>query len=436
MNNYPQIASRVLNTPLLLEPGYARVFFSALASRLGITQLQDAEGQVLTGQKIRMSAESFSGGRERDRPYQVVDGVAVLPVSGSLVHKFGYLRPFSGMTGYDGIMHRVLEALGDPQVKGVLLDMHTPGGEVSGCFDTAASLRAQAEQAGKPLWSLCYDMNCSAGMALASAASRRLVTQTGYAGSVGVVMAHASYEDYLEQEGIKVTLIHSGAHKTDGNPYEDLPGEVLERFQADTDTLRHQFAALVARNLGMTTEAVLATEAAIYRGQAAIDVGFADALVNGHEAIAEFSEYLSTQGRTITVGAISMSEQNPAPAADTAPPAQATSEATSQASTPTASEERARVRGILQHAEAEGRTQLAEHLAYETSMSIDEAVTILAAAPKDVAGNLDASTALDRMMESEQQPNLTAAGPSGEPETNDARRIAESWATATGVKLA
>ena len=39
MNNYPQIASRVLNTPLLLEPGYARVFFSALASRLGITQL-------------------------------------------------------------------------------------------------------------------------------------------------------------------------------------------------------------------------------------------------------------------------------------------------------------------------------------------------------------------------------------------------------------
>src|SRR5690606_39452839 len=59
-------------------------------------------------------------------------------------------------------------------------------------------------------------------------------------GSVGVVMAHASYEDYLEQEGIKVTLIHSGAHKTDGNPYEDLPGEVLERFQADTDTLRHR----------------------------------------------------------------------------------------------------------------------------------------------------------------------------------------------------
>src|SRR5690606_36397991 len=76
MNQYPQIASRVLNTPLLLEPGYARVFFSALASRLGIAQLQDAEGEVLTGQKMRMNAASFSGDRERERPYQVVDGVA------------------------------------------------------------------------------------------------------------------------------------------------------------------------------------------------------------------------------------------------------------------------------------------------------------------------------------------------------------------------
>lgn len=436
MNNYPQIASRVLNTPLLLEPGYARVFFSALASRLGITQLQDAEGEILTGQKIRMTAESFSGGRERDRPYQLIDGVAVLPVSGSLVHKYGYLRPASGMTGYDGIMLRAQDALSDPQVKGILLDNHTPGGEVSGCFDTTESLRAQAEAAGKPIWSLCYDMNCSAGMALASAASRRLITQTGYAGSVGVVMAHASYEDHLEQEGIKVTLIHSGAHKTDGNPYEDLPTEVLERFQSDTDTLRQQFAALVARNLGMTTEAVLATEAAIYRGQAAIDVGFADALVNGHEAIAEFSEYLSTQGRTITVGALSMSEQNPAPAAETAPPAQATSQADNQATiTAAADAERDRVRGILQHAEAEGRTSLAEHLAYETSMSVDEAGRMLAAAPKAADSQLDASTALDRLMESEQQPNLTAGASSGESETPEARRIAESWASATGVKL-
>ncbi len=93
MNHYSQIARRVLNTPLLLEPGYARVFFSALASRLGIQSLVDAQGEILTGDKLRMSAESFSRSRERDRPYQVLDGVAVLPVAGSLVHKHGHLNP-------------------------------------------------------------------------------------------------------------------------------------------------------------------------------------------------------------------------------------------------------------------------------------------------------------------------------------------------------
>ena len=40
MKNMPHIACGVLNTPLLLEPGYVRTFFSALAPRLGIMELQ------------------------------------------------------------------------------------------------------------------------------------------------------------------------------------------------------------------------------------------------------------------------------------------------------------------------------------------------------------------------------------------------------------
>lgn len=438
MNQFPHIASRVLNTPLLLEPGYARVFFSALASRLNIAELHDEAGPVSMGQKLRIDARTYNKTRvnswgEEEVVFQVVDGIALLDVKGTLVHKSGYLKPYSGMTGYDGIITRAAMMLAETDVKGVLMDLHTPGGEVSGCFDTADRLQQLAARAGKPIWAMACDTACSAGMALASAATRRLVTQTGYMGSVGVVMAHASYEDYLKEEGVKVTLIHSGARKTDGNPYEDLPAEVLARFQGDTDALRLQFATMVARNLGMTTEAVLATEAAVYRGQEAIDIGFADGLVNGHEAVAEFSEYLSTQGRTITIGAPSMAEQSPTPAAEAAPPAKVDSPAANN--TPTASDERTRMRGILQHAEAAGRSKLAEHLAYETSMSVEEAGSILASSPKDTAANLDASTALDRLMESEQQPNLTT-GTGGDAEPTKAQQIASNWATATGAKLA
>ncbi|MDL0441846.1 MAG: S49 family peptidase [Pseudomonas stutzeri] len=437
--NYPQIASRVLNTPLLLEPAYARVFFSALGSRLNIAELKDEQGAIDMGQKLRVDARTYNKTRtnswgEEEVLFQVVDGIALLDVKGTLAHKSGYLKPYSGMTGYDGIINRYAMMLAESDVKGVLMDMHTPGGEVSGCFDTADRLRQMARQAGKPLWAMACDSACSAGMALASAAERRLVTQTAYMGSVGVVMAHASYEDYLEQEGIKVTLIHSGARKVDGNPYEDLPEEVLSRFQADTDALRQQFAELVARNLGMTSEAVLATEAAVFRGQAAIDVGFAHAMVNGHEAVAEFSEYLSTQGRVTTLGVKRMAGNTPAPTAEAAPPAQAGSEAPAAIDTAAAaSAERTRVQGILQHAEAQGRGKMAEHLAFNTSMGVEEAGALLAAAPKEQAANLDASTALDKMMAAEEQPNLTAGA--GDAKPNLAQAIAGSWAQATGAKV-
>jgi len=437
--NYPQIASRVLNTPLLLEPAYARVFFSALGSRLNIAELKDEQGAIDMGQKLRVDARTYNKTRTNswgveEVLFQVVDGIALLDVKGTLAHKSGYLKPYSGMTGYDGIINRYAMMLAESDVKGVLMDMHTPGGEVSGCFDTADRLRQMAQQAGKPLWAMACDSACSAGMALASAAERRLVTQTAYMGSVGVVMAHASYEDYLEQEGIKVTLIHSGARKVDGNPYEDLPEEVLSRFQADTDALRQQFAELVARNLGMTSEAVLATEAAVFRGQAAIDVGFAHAMVNGHEAVPEFSEYLSTQGRVTTLGVKRMAGNTPAPTAEAAPPAQAGSEAPAAIDTAAAaSAERTRVQGILQHAEAQGRGKMAEHLAFNTSMGVEEAGALLAAAPKEQAANLDASTALDKMMAAEEQPNLTAGA--GDAKPNLAQAIAGSWAQATGAKV-
>lgn len=437
--NYPQIASRVLNTPLLLEPAYARVFFSALGSRLNIAELKDEQGAIDMGQKLRVDARTYNKTRTNswgveEVLFQVVDGIALLDVKGTLAHKSGYLKPYSGMTGYDGIINRYAMMLAESDVKGVLMDMHTPGGEVSGCFDTADRLRQMAQQAGKPLWAMACDSACSAGMALASAAERRLVTQTAYMGSVGVVMAHASYEDYLEQEGIKVTLIHSGARKVDGNPYEDLPEEVLSRFQADTDALRQQFAELVARNLGTTSEAVLATEAAVFRGQAAIDVGFAHAMVNGHEAVAEFSEYLSTQGRVTTLGVKRMAGNTPAPTAEAAPPAQAGSEAPAAIDTAAAaSAERTRVQGILQHAEAQGRGKMAEHLAFNTSMGVEEAGALLAAAPKEQAANLDASTALDKMMAAEEQPNLTAGA--GDAKPNLAQAIAGSWAQATGAKV-
>lgn len=444
MKNYSHLAARVLNTPLLVEPGYARVFFSALASRLGIAQLADAGGEILTGEKMRIAASSFardrSEGGDRVRSFEVMDGAAVLPVSGTLVHKSGNIQPYSGTTGYDGIIHRAADAFADPEVKGVILDNDTPGGEVAGCFDTARILRQMADQSGKQLWSLCYDMNCSAGMALASSAHRRLITQTGVAGSVGVVMAHTSYEKWLEEEGINVTLIHSGAHKVEGNPYKDLSSEVLDRFQQSTNALRQEFAQLVADHMGMSVDAVLETEAAVYRGQEAIDVGFADELVNGHEAIANFCEHLSTQGRTISIGAtMSKDELEPqADASETKGPAagasqQAPAADTAAVAAQAAADAQTRIAGILQCDAAKGREATAQHLAFNTNMSVEDAEKLLATVPEGTTTDA-MNTALDKAMAEEKQPEVGADAGASDDENDMVAQIMGAHKAATGAK--
>lgn len=402
------LATKVFNNPLLIEPSYARTFFSALSSRLGIIEMVDAKGEVMLGEKMQIAASSFTNTRDRERPYRVVNGVAVLPVSGTMVHKYDYLMPYSGMTGYNGIIGRMSVALNDPEVKGILLDMDTPGGEVSGCFDAAATIRKMAKEGGKPLWAIADDMACSAGMAIASAADRRLITQSASMGSVGVLMAHTSYAGQLKEKGVAVTLIHSGAHKVEGNPYEALSKDVLANFQAKTDKLRDDFSSLVAGNIGLTKEAVLATEAAVYCGQEAIEIGFVDELVNGNEAIAIFADYLKNQSKTtlsgVTMSAEQLAQQTGTQPAAPQPAPAATIPVTSPVATAPVVDEKARIEGILTSAEAKGREAQANHLAFKTSMSIEDAVSLLATAPIAAASPEAHGTKLDELMESQQNP--------------------------------
>jgi ClpP class serine protease len=338
------------------------------------------------------------------------------------------------MTGYDGIIARLKLALADPKVKGVLFDNDTPGGEVAGCFDACREIRRLRLLHNKPVGALAYDMNASAGMAIASAADRRYITQTAIAGSVGVVTAHTNWEAYLKNEGIDVTLIFSGAHKVDGNPYSALPADVLADVQASMDKLRNEFAALVSELTGLSLEAVLATEARCYRGQEAIDVGFADELVNGNEAISVFAEFVessnSTRVTTLSTGASRMSTQTDQPEAAPAATTTTTTAAapvTGADAAGTKAAERARISAILNSEAAQGRSKLANRLAMETDLTAEQAIALLESAEKESASG---SSPLDRAMSSTTRPVIGAEAAGGN--QNELDRVMGNYHAATG----
>lgn len=378
-----QLATRVLHKPLLLEPSYAQIFIAAIAEKLGVGELTNIKGETFSGEQLATLASSFNiSDKEQSKPYQVIDGVALIPVSGTLVNKFGYLKPMSGMTGYDGIRANITLAMNDPEVNGLFLEMDTPGGEVAGCFDLCDFIAEMREV--KPIWAFANEMNASAGQAIASACSHRLITQTAIAGSIGVIRGHVSQQKALENAGYKVTLIIAGKHKADGNPYQDLPADVLARFEKETGALRNMFARKVAAYSGMTIDAVKATEALCYTGQDAIDVGLADQLVRSDQALQIFINHLaSSQTSTTAIGATM-----PDPVDNTNE--NSVSQADHQAAIATAtangaSAERKRIGDIMNHESAEGRSALANHFAFSTDMSVEGVVSALAAAEQKAA---------------------------------------------------
>ncbi|ECC7178793.1 S49 family peptidase [Salmonella enterica] len=368
--NLPHILSQATNAPLLLEPAYARVFFCALGRESGAASIQIPQTQENIDQDgmAFVTGNFMSGGKPQARFYQVMNGIAVLPVSGTLVHKLGGMRPFSGMTGYDGITARLQQAMDDPEVKGILLDIDSPGGQGAGAFDCADMIYRLGQQ--KPVWALANDQSCSAAMLLASACSRRLVTQTARIGSVGVVMAHTSYAGKLEQEGVEITLIYSGGHKVDLDVTRALPESVHADYQQRMDEARKMFAEKVARYTGLSVDAVMATEAAVYDGQAGIDIGLADEMVNAADAVTVMAAALKNNTTGGTMPELTATEA--------------------------AAQENQRVMGIIGCLEAKGREALAQMLAGQPGMSVAQAQAILATAPQqDVISEADRIMALD-----------------------------------------
>lgn len=299
---HARIAARAFNTPLLVEPSKAMAFLSGLGPRILGRRVDVADSdEAPAGTSALPARASILAGNlaERirhhgDAPYPVVDGIAVIEISGVLIHRGSWIGQSSGQTSYEGIAAQIEAAASDPNVRGLALEIDSFGGEVAGVFDLADQIRAV--RATKTVWAFVAEHALSAGYALASQADRILLPRTGAVGSIGVVVMHADLSGQLDQDGVRVTLIHSGQRKVDGNPYEPLPEAVRDDIQREIDVLRFLFTETVAAGRAgrLNQDAALATEAATYRGTDAVVAGLADEVTDLARGFAGFRQMLSS----------------------------------------------------------------------------------------------------------------------------------------------
>ena len=299
MMHHAQIAQRAFNTPLMVDPAKALAFLSGLGPRI--------TGQEITFQGVDLPSEQVKHApltarpslfgddlaqrhqRNGNQPYAVIDGIAVIEIAGTLVHRGAWIGQSSGLTSYEGIASQLQAAVSDPGVRSIALDIDSFGGEVAGAFDLADRIRAARAQ--KPVHAFVAEHALSAGYVLASQADRIILPRTGAVGSIGVVALHTDMSGAFDQKGIAVTLIHAGAHKIDANPYQPLPQAVQDQMQRELEVVRFLFAETVAAGRGdrLTHAAALATEAAVFRGADAIAAGLADDLADPVTAFRAFA---------------------------------------------------------------------------------------------------------------------------------------------------
>lgn len=256
-----------------------------LMERSAMKRLLIAAHRV-TSDSIVAAAERYAALPARVANPEMMGEVAVINVSGPITYRESFFSYYFGGATVERMQAQFRTALADPAVKAILFRVDSPGGTVDAVPEFATEIFKARGQ--KPIVAVSDTLNASAALWISSQADQLLVAPSSQTGSIGVWMAHEDDSKLLEEMGVKITLIFAGRHKVEGNPFEPLPDDVKERFQADVDEAHAEFIAAVARGRGVSASDVRKNygQGLIYSAKESVSLGLADKIATFEGALA------------------------------------------------------------------------------------------------------------------------------------------------------
>lgn len=232
--------------------------------------------------------------------YEVIDGVAVIPVHGVIAKRANLFSAISGGVSTELVARDLQAALDDRSVQSILFDVDSPGGSVDGLPELANLIFESREQ--KKIVALANGTMASAAYWIGSAASEIYASSdTTAVGSIGVVATHTDVSAAQAAEGVKTTEIYAGKFKRIATQYETLTEDGKASIQAQVDYLYSVFVGAVAKHRAMTTDAVLENMAdgRIFIGQQSVDAGLVKAIQTKEQIISMLTAEQGGTGATI-----------------------------------------------------------------------------------------------------------------------------------------
>ena len=269
---YEHIVSAVYGQPWAILPTKLAVILDLLAFRAAGNVLTEEEIQERIGARVpgtltipgnlsEEAKEALKAEWEAQNIGAVGHGkqtrsgaVAVVPLHGIMSQRMNMMSAMSGGTSTELFGKMFKDAVNDPSINGIVIDIDSPGGSVFGVQELAQTI--MDARGSKPVIAFANSMAASAAYWVASAADEIVVTPGGQVGSIGVLTAHSDLSAKLEAEGESITLISAGKKKVDANPIEPLSADARADLQATVDTYYTAFVGAVAKGRGVTPSEV------------------------------------------------------------------------------------------------------------------------------------------------------------------------------------
>ena len=254
------------------------------------------------GEDLGIQTRAAFGDDEQEFKLDIIDGIAVIPIQGSLVKRHFMFRCGSS---FQEIQEKVQAALEHPAARAVLLVVDSPGGTVDGTAECAHFLARAAEQ--KPLYAYADGLMASAAYWLGCCACEIAAPSTAAVGSIGVVTVHYDRSQADEKYGLKRTFITSGAYKAAGNDASPLSDGDHTYIQSRSDHIYNIFLEHVAKGRGVSVkEAQAMADGKVFIGSQALEAGLVDRIVSG------IDEFISLIKEEIVMDLKTLKAEHPA----------------------------------------------------------------------------------------------------------------------------
>jgi len=218
--------------------------------------------------------------------------IATIYVEGSIAA--GQRDTFGLPVGYqhNWTLEKIDELIADPNNRGLILFVDSPGGGVYESDELYLSLKEYKELTDRPVYSVMGSMAASGGYYISAAADKIVANRNTWTGSIGVTIGTLyDISELLETYGVKTVTITAGSNKAMGSSVEPMTEEQLAIFQSLVDDAYEQFTGIISEERGIDlNEVKKLADGRIYTAEQALALHLVDTIGTFDDALDDMVE--------------------------------------------------------------------------------------------------------------------------------------------------